>query len=184
MFKRMALILLAVSTIALGAPAPANATVFTGSCALNLTFSFHTRVRPASSLQTAVGYDVTATSARDLDPLAAGSQPCVVDTDALNPFRTTDAAGSGNSLAWTCEFASGTGSWNQSWTPDPAPLFGSHTISGPWGDWTLIVNSPSLNFAGVAHLTVDPADATSLAQCETGGISSLRMTGVMYFQDP
>jgi hypothetical protein len=163
----------------------ARGSVFTGTCVLNLTFNFDSPIKAAALSQGRnVSYSISASPAADLNPLDGGSQPCVVDTNALNPFRPTDASGSGQAIAWTCEAAAGTGSWDQSWTPDPVSVSGAHAITGTWGNWHMVVNNASLSFTGSMDLTVAASDATKLSQCAGAGISSLRMTGVMHFQDP
>jgi hypothetical protein len=180
--NRSLVILLAVSLLSVLAPR-ADATVWTGVCTMSLSFSFDTPIKSTASL-TGPNYDVFAGDARDLNPLASGMQGCAVDTSALSPFRSTSASGAGHSILWTCDQTTASGSWEQTWDPDPPSVTGAHTITGTWGQWTMVVNSPSLNFTGVMDLTLDPSFATTLAQCELGGIYNLRMIGVMHFQDP
>jgi hypothetical protein len=189
---RKALVITVASTL-LGAIAPpASAGVFTGTCVLNFSFEFGTPVRSVTSL-TAAGpsapealmtYDVTAYTGADLNPLKAGSQSCAMDVEPLDPFRETAAFGSGDALSWTCEEAAGTGSWHQDFYPDPDSVDGAHVLTGTWDNWVMVVNNPTLSFTGTINLTVAPADVGKLAQCETNGISSLRMIGVMHLQDP
>lgn len=185
MSKRKSLSLaLAACLLLLVAPS-ARASIFTGTCVLNLTFNFESPIRSvAVNGGRDIGYDISVSPAADLSPLDGGSQPCVVDTNALNPFRPTTATGSGRAIAWTCEAAAGSGSWDQAWFPDPAHVDAAHSIFGTWGNWVMVLNNASLSFTGHMNLTVASSDATKLSTCETSGISSLRMTGVMHFQDP
>ena len=178
--RKLGLVALIVSLMLVGAPR-ADAAIWTGSCALDVTFVFDRTVRATT---TAVGYSIFTSPAADLDPLTSGAQPCVVDTSPLDPFRATSASGGGNAAAWNCESTVGLGSWDQSWEPDPPSVYGSHVIVGGGGHWTMEVNNPELNFTGVLELTLDASDATKPAQCATTGIGSLRMTGTMFFQDP
>ena len=181
--KRWLIVLSAVAVLSSLAP-NADATVWTGTCALSLTFTFNQPVRSASAGVRSPSYSIQANDARDLDPLSAGTQGCTINASPLDPFRATGAGGEGNSVVWTCESAAGTGSWEQSWDPDPASTSGTHAITGTWGNWVMEVNSFALNFAGVINLSLDPSEATKLSACETTGISSIRMVGIMQFQDP
>lgn len=142
----------------------------------------------ATSL-TAPSYSLTLEPAVDLNPLAAGQQACAITLDAFEPLRSTSGGGSGVSTLWTCEFALGSGSWNQSWTDSsgahsPPSVSGSHLLTGTWGSWTLVVNTPSLNFVGVAHLTTQAFENLKAPACAGAGVSSLTMIGQMVFQDP
>ena len=181
--RRTLVALLAVSLLSALAPR-ADATIWTGSCALSLTFTFDQPVRAANWGVRSPSYTVEANDARDLDPLSAGTQGCTINASPLDPFRATAAAGNGTATVWTCESTFGSGSWDQSFDPDPASTSGGHVITGTWGDWTMEVNSFALDFAGVINLTIDPSEAAKLATCETSGISSIRMVGTMHFQDP
>lgn len=183
--RKTLVIVLCVLLLAALAPA-ARAGVFTGTCALNVTFNFDTPVRSITSTQArmATSYNVNAGDAADLNPLKAGSQGCAINASPLDPFRGTSASGGGSAISWTCEAVAASGSWDQQFHPDPDPVSGSHTIAGTWGNWVMFVNNPSLSFTATINLTVAPADAGKLAQCETNGITSLRMTGVMHLQDP
>jgi hypothetical protein len=166
-----------VSLLAFGAP-QAQANVFSGVCAVGLTFQFD---RPVTAVPAPVHYDIFAGAPRGVT-LANG--PCVSDVEPLSPFRNMSASGSGDAVTWSCEAVVGLGSWEQSFNPDPPPMFGSHTITGTWGDWTMVVRNAQLNYTGEIQLTLDPFDAAKSAQCAAGGISTLSMTGVMHFQDP
>jgi hypothetical protein len=189
-YRKLLLAALVSALFATAAPS-ANATVFTGTCVLDLQFQFSDAIRSARNVigvghtaQAVTTYDITATSAADMDPTKAGSQACTMDVTPLDPSRETAAWGSGQALSWTCEATAGTGSWHQDFYPDPASVTGSHAIGGTWGNWVMFVNNQSLNFTGTINLTVAPSDAAKLAQCETTGITDLRMTGVMHLQDP
>ncbi|HEY7873795.1 MAG TPA: hypothetical protein VIG64_01605 [Actinomycetota bacterium] len=194
MSTRKLLVISVISLLLTGVAPSARAGIFTGTCAVNVTFTFGGPIysatagilpgdaRPSEALS--MPYDVEMTGAADLNPLKAGSQACTMDVDPLDPFRDTFASGGGTAVSWTCEEAVGFGSWQQHFEPDPGPVVGSHAIAGPWGNWTMVVNNPGLTFTGTVHLTVAPSDSTTLAQCELGGITRLRMTGVMHLQDP
>lgn len=178
---------IALAFLALFAPS-AQASLWSGSCTVLVTIGFNSGIK-ATSL-TAPGYSLTLEPAVDLNPLAAGQQACAITLDPLEPLRSTSGGGTGSSTLWTCEFALGTGSWNQSWTdssgaPSPPSVFGaSHLITGTWGAWTLVVNSPSLNFVGVAQLTTQAVENLKAPACAGAGVGSLTMIGEMVFQDP
>jgi hypothetical protein len=175
--KKTALLGMVASLLAFGAP-QANATIFSGACAIGLTFQFS---RPVTAIPSTVSYDVSSSAPAGLT-LSNGS--CLTDTNPLQPFRPTSASGSGEAVSWSCEAVVGFGSWQQSFNPDPPPMEGVHSIHGTWGNWTMVVRNSALNYTGEMALTVDPFDAAKAAQCASGGISSLRMVGVMHFQDP
>ena len=175
--RKAVLIGTTMALLAVGAP-QANATIFTGACAMSLAFSFDS---PVTAVPHAVSYSVAGGTARMINQVTKG---CVVDTSALSPLRSTSASGDGFATAWSCEAVAGLGTWQQSWDPDPAPMSGTHVITGTWGHWTMAVTSSSLNFTGEMELTVDPLDAGKLTQCTSNGITALRMIGVMHFQDP
>lgn len=171
---RRAAVVTAVLVAVSGFMPTSSADIWTGSCALTLKFSFDSPVRSVTAkVLTAPGYAISAT---------AGT--CVVSLDFLNPLRSTSIGGGGSSVMWTCESVLGSGSWDQSWSPDPPAVSGFHILSGSWGAWTLVVNDGSLNFAGTISLTLHPLDAAKTVQCVTSGITSVRMTGVMVFEDP
>jgi hypothetical protein len=178
--KRALLLPLTVCLLATSAPA-AHATIFTGVCVMSLTISF----QPALTAQPrSIDYDLDGRSATDLDPLTSGTQGCAVDTGALSPFKSTSAFGTGHSILATCESFAGTGSWYQSWNPDPGAVDAAHSLSGTWGQWTLVTNTASLNYTGEMELVISPFAASKTAQCASGGVSSVDLIGVMHFQDP
>ena len=185
---RRKLAVVAISSVLFFNFAPARAAIFTGTCVMNLDFEFSTPIRSATSFAAAerrsTSYNIGGFGAADLNPLTDRFESCVVDNDPLNPFKVTSASGDGNAIAWYCEAAAGSGSWTQDWDPDPGAVVGSHTIAGTWGNWVMVVSDPTLNFTGTINLTVAPSDETKLRDCELNGISNLRMTGVMHFQDP
>lgn len=155
---------------------PAQASIFSGSCPIQVNFTFESRVSGLPTLS-APGYSVTISNYSGI--------PCVVAPDLAQPLRLTSGGGNGSSSIWTCEATLGQGSWSQSWGSGfPAVTSGSHLISGTWGSWTMLVRSSSLNFIGLAELTINPSQASGLVQCEQSGISSLSMIGTMVFQDP
>lgn len=164
-----------------GGAAPARADLWTGACALRVTLTFHSPVRPPLS---APGYDIEAAGAADLDLTTPGIQPCA-RTLSGGAFGTTQAGGSGSATAWSCGTTVARGSWDQSFDEEGPPGFsGSHVLTGTWGDWTLHVQTPSLNVVGVGELALQAVEATKTPSCATGSLQSLTMVGVLVFQDP
>jgi hypothetical protein len=164
----------------------ANAALWTGACAVNVRFNFATPVR---AVGTAPDYSITVSSVADLDPLNSGTQGCAVTLDPLEIGRSTSVSATGSSVEWSCAAAVASGSWNQQWfdssgSGSPPAMFGSHTVTGTWGDWVLTLTDASLTTVGVAELTLAPTEATKLAQCPLIGFTSLGMTGTLVFQDP
>ena len=176
-FRRAVLIATTLSMSSFGVP-PANATVFTGVCAMSVAISFHS---PVGAVPRSVSYDIGGGPARTVNQVTDG---CVVDSDGASFLRSTSASGDGFAQEASCGALVGQGSWEQNWETDPPPMSGNHSITGTWGHWTMVVTSPSLNFTGEMELTVDPLDAAKLSQCTSNGISGIRMIGVMHFQDP
>jgi len=179
--------LVVIAVVALMVPSSsAHASLWGGTCELDVTFTFSSPIRRLDPLAlTRPGYSISVAPAVDLDPLTGGSQPCAVTLSGTNPFRETSVSASGTSTLWTCEAANADGSWTQGWNGSPPSVNGSHLITGGPDAWTMVVhNSPSLTFAGTMELVIHPDDAGKLAQCELNGVSSLKMTGVMVFQDP
>lgn len=174
-FRRRTVVAASLVLGMLAGQIPAQASVWTGACPVQVDFSFGSKVRSAATLSRP-SYSVSISNALGL--------PCAVSLEVSQPLRTTSGGGNGTSLVWTCESTYASGSWSQQWSPSLPPVSGSHVITGTWGDWTLIATSSSLNYAGVAALTVHPLQAAKLLQCETGGITSLSMLGTMVFQDP
>ncbi len=187
MLRKIVVIVATLAGLFAGAP-PARASLWSGTCALDVTFSFSSPVRspnPGSLTVTTPTYSISVAPAVDLNPLTSTAEPCAVTLSGTNPFRSTSVSAGGSSAFWTCEEANAGGSWNQAWDGSPPSVSGSHVISGGPNVWTMVVhNSPSLTFVGTMQLTVHRDDAAKLAQCELGGITSLKMTGVMVFQDP
>ncbi len=169
---RRSLLVAITSFTLVGSAAPADAAIWSGACAIDVTFNFNSPVRSVAAALTRPSYSLTA------------SGDCVITLDAGNPLKTTSVIGSGSADAWTCEAALGSGTWDQTFNPDPPDAFGSHRLDGAWGAWTLVVQNPALTFLGVVELTVHPTQPGAIAQCLTGGLTSLRTTGVMVFQDP
>lgn len=159
----------------MGTPA-AEASIWTGACPIEVNFSFNSRVRTATSLS-APTYTVS---------ISNFLLPCAVTLNVNQPLRSTSGGGGGGSILWTCESTLAQGSWSQSWGSGfPAVTSGSHVITGTWGAWTMAVASSSLNFAGVAELTISPFEPVDkLAECELAGIRDISMVGTMVFQDP
>jgi hypothetical protein len=181
------LVLALVACFLVNISPPARASIFTGTCALRLEFSFDTPVQSLTApveRAAAPSYQASIAGAADFNPLAPGVQACVVDNTPTSPFKGTSGFLSGTAIAWACEAAAGSGTWEQDWHPDPGAVFGAHTIAGTWGNWVVAVNNSNLSFTGTANLTVAPEDEAKLAECELGGISDLSMVGVMHFQDP
>jgi hypothetical protein len=164
----------------------ANASLWTGACAVNLRFNFSTPVR---AFGTAPDYSISVSSVADVDPTKTGTQGCAVTLDPLEIGRGTSVSASGSSIEWSCAAAVSSGSWNQQWldssgSSTPPAMFGSHTVTGTWGNWQLTLVDDNLAVVGVADLTVAASDATKIAQCPLIGFTSLSMTGVLVFQDP
>ena len=164
----------------------ANAVVWSGTCLITARFNFSSPIR---SFGTAPNYSINVGSVADLDPRSTGTQSCAVTQDPLEIGRATAVSASGTSIEWSCSAAVASGSWNQQWiTPsgssNPPSMFGSHTIDGTWGHWTLTMTADDLSVVGVAELTVHPMDATKVAQCPLVGLTSLTMVGELVFQDP
>lgn len=164
-----------------GVPQPAHAALWSGACALDVRFVFSEPIQPTGSNP---NYTVTVTPAVDLDTGWPGSQPCLSSLD-VDPFRSTSVVASGSSSLWTCGAVLASGPWDQGWQNQagaftPPAVFGSHSITGAWGAWTVLITSPSLNFTGVIELTLDTGTPTPACI----GATSVRTTGVMVFQDP
>lgn len=169
------------------AQAKANA-LFTGACAVEVTIEFDS---PVSLTGTRPDYDISLEGAVDLDASTAGQQACALTFDTFDPLRRTAAGGSGDSTLWSCTSAASSGSWTQSFLDgngmqSPDTVFGTHSIFGTWDAWTLEVTTPSLNFVGVAELTLQSVNENEklLNECVLIGVRSLTMVGVMVFQDP
>lgn len=172
--------LLALLLVVAAAP-PARAALWTGSCALRVTLSFRSPVRPPLS---GPSYDIEATGAADLDLTRSGIQPCAT-TLTSSPTTGTGAGGSGSAIAWSCAGTVATGSWFQDFDAEgPAGFVGSHTLTGAWGAWTLEVQTPTPNVVGVGEFTLQAVEALKTPSCATGSLSSVTMVGVLVFQDP
>jgi hypothetical protein len=164
-----------------GPTAPARADLWTGSCALRVTLSFDTAVRPPLG---SPSYDIDAEPAADLDLTTGGIQPCV-RTLSSEAFGTTSASGNGDATAWSCGATFARGSWIQTFDAEgPQPFSGTHVLTGSWGNWVLQVQSPSLNVVGIGDFTLQAAEATKTPSCATGSLQSVTMVGVLVFQDP
>jgi hypothetical protein len=164
----------------------AEASLWTGACAVNVRFSFSTPIR---TVLTAPNYSVTVSQVADVDPTKTGSQGCAVTLDPLNIGRATAVSASGTSTEFSCSAVVASGGWNQQWVDSsgsgsPPPMVGSHTVSGTWGNWQLTLVDDNLAVVGVADLTVAASSAADLSQCPLNGLWSLTMTGVLVFQDP
>lgn len=170
----------------LATAAPASAAEWSGTCALTLTFNFETPVRAATpQWLTTPDYTITVAPAADLSANTPVVEPCAVSLTGTNPFRRTWVTASGTSDWWTCESTVASGTWSQGWYTSPSTIIGSHLVNGGPEAWTMVVhNWPTLSFVGTIDLTVHPDHAQRLAQCETSGISSLKMIGIMKFQYP
>ena len=164
-----------------GAASPARANLWTGTCALQVTISFDFPVRPPIA---STSYRIEAWGAADLDVTTSGLQPCAA-TLAERAFSGTSVVGEGSAIVWSCEETVALGSWDQSFDAEGPPNFvGTHVLTGPWGAWTLHVQTPSLNVLGAGELTLHPLDATKTLGCGVGSIQSVTMVGVLAFQDP
>lgn len=183
--RRSILIIMSLTVWAAAMPS-ANAALWTGSCILGLKLDFTSPVRMTG---TAPSYTITMEPTIDLDPTVSGVQPCVVTLDADQVSRSTSISASGSSTMWSCSSTLASGSWNQSWTDrhgfaNPPTLFGSHTMTGTWNDWILGIDNAELSVLGVAHLSVQQQEHGKLADCAGGGFRTLRLNGVLVFQDP
>lgn len=173
-----------MALLMLGWVAPAQAFPYTGSCALTLTFSFSSPVHGAAGSVSRPGFSISVSPTTDLNPLTGAWEPCLISFSGINPWRTTWVTAGGSSGAWTCEATLADGSWNQGWTPSPDYMDGNFVLTGGPDGWTMVIhNDPYLSFFGKMELTVHPDDATKLAACETTGISTLKLTGTLTFQD-
>ena len=187
MWKRVVATVVVLVAV-LGNSPSAQASLWSGTCALTLTFNFSSPVRSPDALNLTVStpsYSISVAPFTDLNPLTGAWEACAISLSGLDPFRETWVSAGGSSTVWTCEATDAGGTWNQSWYPSPPSVFGSHVITGGPDGWTMLVhNSPSLTFVGSIELTVHPDDALQLARCEVSGMTSLRLMGVMVFQDP
>lgn len=184
--RRVALVA-AITVLMTGGAQPAQADIYTGSCALTLQFNFTTPVQGVGILPwvTTPSYSIWVQQATDLNPLTGTWESCVISLGGLNPFRSTSVSAGGWSHIWTCEDTLAGGDWNQSWNSSPPAIRGSHLITGGPDAWTMTVhNWPTMNFVGTMKLTVHPSDPFSVERCELWGTSSITMIGVMEFQDP
>lgn len=164
-----------------GVASPARANLWSGACALQVAVTFDSPVRPPVA---GPSYEIEASGAADLDVTTSGLQACAI-TLGGSTFGATSATGRGAAVAWSCAETVAFGSWEQFFDAEgPAGFTGSHILTGPWGAWTLHVQNPALNVVGVGELTIHPADAGKTIGCGVGSIQSLRMVGVLVFQDP
>jgi hypothetical protein len=160
---------------------PAGAGPWTGVCALRVTIQFRQPMRAPLSNG---AYDLDIASLADADPTKAGSQACAA-TLAGEPTTGTYVSGTGHASVWSCAAAVGGGTWHQEFDPEgPAGFFGSHTLGGSWGAWTLQVSNPSLSVVGVGEFTLQAVEATKTPSCGTGELDSVTMVGALVFQDP
>jgi hypothetical protein len=168
--------------------APGHAALFTGTCAIRATVNLDEPITWTSL--GAPNYTISVSGAVDLDPEAAGTQSCGTTLDNFEPLRRTTGNGSGDSTVFSCSTVFASGSWTQFWNEEdggstPPPLNGSHTLAGTWGAWTFEVANPSLNFFGVAEMTIAPETAAMTADgCVWGNTQRIVMVGTMVFQDP
>lgn len=188
MKRRLLIAALVVCLTQMGlSPARANV-VWTVGCTLVVTFNFSSPVKAAN---TAPDYTVSVAPAADLDPMWAGSQPCVATFSGTQPGRTTSVIVSDTQTTlWTCGAVVSAGRWEQSWrdqsgTLDPPAVSGRHFLTGTWGSWVMELENLDLSFFGVMGLTVHPDDAGKLATCASGGgFTTLKMIGHEVVQDP
>jgi hypothetical protein len=167
-----------------------SATLWVGSCVVDVTLNFDTPVRGNA---TAPGYSIDLRpSLVDYAPDALtgwpGNQNCLVEPlDPTEPQRESFGFGDGTSTIWTCATASSGGAFQQDWYDSdnnlsPPNVVGQHFIAGTWGDWTFTLTGT--NFIGIAHLTTSPFENLKFQECAKLGFMSLTMTGVMEFSDP
>lgn len=184
MFRKVMVTAGVLAVLASGSPA--QAATWAGACALDVTFNFTTPVRAPNALAQTVSrpnYSISVAQSKDLNPLTGAVEACHVSPAVLAPFRSTWAWGGGTSSIWTCESTLASGTWNEGWSSSIPLVYGSHLIKGGPDGWSMTVHDdPSLRLVGTMELTVHPDDALKLAQCETSGITSLKMTGVLAFQ--
>jgi hypothetical protein len=177
--RRTALLATLIVTALTWSAPNANAWLSTGACAVRVQFTFNARVKSSAVALTHPSFSVSLSSLL--------GESCAITLSGLDPIHSTNASASGTSTIWTCEsvFAGGS-NWNQSFGPTVAPVDNAlFTVTGSWGDWNIVLlDTGPPTYVGEVHLTLDPFQALTLAACETGGITSLSMVGVLVFQDP
>ncbi len=181
--KRLALFVLSI--FVMGSMVPVDASLWSGTCTVSVTFSFDQPIRLAL---TNPDYEVALGDFADIDPLKSGMQGCAITLDALEPSRATGGSGSGSSTEFSCSATVASGSWTQgfvdgSGAQSPPEFSGTHTLTGTWNNWVLTIRSDSLNVVGVAHLT-SPSASLSVDDCVLLGMNEITMVGQLVFQDP
>ena len=167
-------------------PPASGVSLWSAACALNLRFDFNSPIRATG---TAPGYDLIVTASQDLDPQAGGLQTCASTVETAELLRSTIVDADGSSSLWSCSAVLASGNWDQEWVDSggdrsPPSLEGGHTIAGTWGDWQLVVRDQALTTVGVGQFTVDARDADLISDCPLVGVTTLRMTGAVFYQDP
>lgn len=165
----MVVLITVLAAFGLGAPSASASSLVHGECVVNLTFDFDS---PVKSTLTSPTYSLSG----------LGQCFTLLNTD-LDP--TTSVVGSGSSTVWSCGATLAGGTWDQSWDPAPSAIAGVHSITGTWGAWEIVVQAPG--YLGVGEFTTradQPSEALKVTKCATSGISKIKMTGVLSFQDP
>lgn len=170
------------AVLVLGFTPSAHAILASGACVFTVTFNFDTRVHSSANQLTHPDYTVSGGN-----PVPPLSSSCAIPLTALNdPLNDTGMVGFGDSTIWTCEATVAGGTWDQDWEGAiPSIENGAHKIAGSWGAWEMVLwdLSPTA-YVGSMTLTVHPDDVTKLSTCQSSGIRSLKMVGIMVFQDP
>ena len=180
---RRSIIPLAMSIVLIGLIQPAQAVVWSGSCALSVRFDFSPYVTSAAASPgsvTSPNYWLTVTPLVDLNPTTTAKEPCTASMAGVPPIVSTSVTAAGTATAWTCEAILGGGGWSQSWGGSIPSVSGAHTLKGgPGGILITITDFPAANF--VAEIELAVTDPLRLAQCELGSILSLQTAGIMEF---
>lgn len=180
---RRTLLVIAMSGALIGSTQPADAIVWSGSCALNVRFNFSPYVTSVASDPGWVSnpdYWLTVTPAVDLNPLTGIKESCAATLTGVPPFVPTSVSAEGTTATWSCEGVLGSGGWTQSWNGAIADVYGTHTITGsPESILLTITSFPAASF--VAEMELAVVDPLRQAQCHIGSILSLQTTGVMEF---
>ena len=180
---RRTVVALAISLMVLGTTQPADAVVWSGSCALSVRFNFSPYVNSATASPTSIAtpdYWLTVNPLVDLNPTTTTKEPCAASLAGTPPIMTTSVTASGTATAWTCEGIVGGGSWSQNWGAAMPAVSGAHTLEGgPGGILITITNLPATDVVGQIELAV--SDPLRMAQCGLGSIVSLQTVGIMEF---
>lgn len=181
---KMMLTLLALGANLAGGTA--DASLWGGTCAFNVTISFTGgTMKSAAVATTSPEYTMTFTPLTDLDS-APDTQNCYVPLGLLSPFRgttvTVDETTTGD--IWTCENISSSGTWSQTFSADTPPpvVDASYHIRGNAS--ALVMDIAAVDFSFVATVELAGFGLAQETQCLGQGITSLSLSAVEIFQDP